>query len=221
MGFAWHELRIDKIGTQVDFYVDDLLIARDTDADVEGNVVLGYGDYFASVSDAPQWSFGLYDNFVVAEITAGIDGDFNDDGAFDCLDVDPLVASIVSGADDPAFDLTADGQVNADDLAAWLVEGGNAEVGGPFLSGDANLDGVVDVSDFNVWNGNKFSATPAFCSGDFNADGSVDVSDFNNWNGNKFQASGRPATVPEPQALLLLVLGVFFIGRTAHRRGRR
>jgi len=28
--------------------------------------------------------------------------------------------------------------------------------------------------------------TPAWCSGDFTADGSIDVSDFNVWNNNKF-----------------------------------
>ncbi len=58
MAFAWHELKIEKVGTQVDFYVDDLLIASDTDADIEGNVMLGYGDYFSSVSDAPSGALG-------------------------------------------------------------------------------------------------------------------------------------------------------------------
>ncbi len=146
-----------------------------------------------------------------------VDGDFNDDGVYNCEDVDPLVAQIVSGANDPSFDLTGDGLVNTNDLAAWLVEGGNAEVGGPFLEGDANLDGSVDVSDFNVWNSNKFEATAAWCLGDFNADGFSDVSDFNLWNSKKFQTSG--GVVPEPAAGWLVLLGV--PGLLRRRGGRR
>ena len=35
--------------------------------------------------------------------------------------------------------------------------------GNPFLEGDANLDGSVDVSDFNAWNGNKFTSSDVVC----------------------------------------------------------
>jgi len=47
----------------------------------------------------------------------------------------------------------------------------------------------VDASDFNVWNGSKFTNTSDWTSGDFNADGVVDASDFNIWNGNKFTSA--------------------------------
>ncbi len=148
-----------------------------------------------------------------------ISGDFNSDGVYDCLDIDPLVADIAAGNDSAAFDLTGDGLVDGADLTAWLIEGGNAEVGGPFLVGDATLDGSVDVSDFNRWNENKFNNTAAWCAGDFNADGSVDVSDFNLWNGNKFKMSGSTAVVPEPQ--LAIVLPLLMAGLFLNRRGRR
>ena len=36
MAFDWHELQIDKIGSQVDFYIDGLLIASDPDAATSG-----------------------------------------------------------------------------------------------------------------------------------------------------------------------------------------
>ena len=35
----------------------------------------------------------------------------------------------------------------------------NLASGNSYLMGDANLDGVVDVSDFNAWNSNKFTST--------------------------------------------------------------
>ncbi len=47
------------------------------------------------------------------------------------------------------------------------------------LPGDANLDGSVDASDFNVWNSNRFRPDAGWCSGDFTSDGAVDVGDFN------------------------------------------
>ncbi|MEM7316345.1 MAG: hypothetical protein AAF497_24700, partial [Planctomycetota bacterium] len=62
---------------------------------------------------------------------------------------------------------------------------------GTFL-GDANLDGAVDVSDFNLWNSNKFQPGVGWAQGDFNGDGVGDVSDFNIWNVNKFRIATRP-----------------------------
>ncbi len=142
------------------------------------------------------------------------DCDFDGDFACDLDDIDALVAAIAGGSTDELFDLTGDGQVNLADLDAWLVQAGaeNLPSGAAYLMADANLDGFVDVSDFNIWNGNKFESTPAWSLGDFNADGSVDVSDFNLWNSNKFTASGGAAVVPEPGSLAPLLLGMFALG---------
>ncbi|MGK0187018.1 MAG: hypothetical protein ACI9R3_002803 [Verrucomicrobiales bacterium] len=68
MAFAWHEVRVDVVGNSASFYVDDLLIAADANADRAGSIMLGYGDYFSSESDAPQWSFGIVDNLRVNSI---------------------------------------------------------------------------------------------------------------------------------------------------------
>ncbi len=89
-----------------------------------------------------------------------------------------LVAQIVSGVDLPTFDLNGDAQVEANDLNLWLARAGAANLpsGNAYLRGDANLDGVVDGSDFIVWNSYKFTSVAAWCSGDFNADGVVDGS---------------------------------------------
>jgi hypothetical protein len=131
--------------------------------------------------------------------------DLNRDDLVDCADVDSLVAAIVANSNDVLFDLTGDAIVNQLDLDEWLRQAGgvNLTSGGAYLYGDANLDGGVDVADFNIWNGNKFTGASGWCSGDFNADGFVDVSDFNLWNVNKFSAADRAVTVPEPSAILL------------------
>ncbi len=120
-----------------------------------------------------------------------VDGDFDSDGDFDCTDIDALVLAISAGNHDLRFDLTADLQVDAADLQQWLVQAGanNLASGAPYLPGDANLDGVVDGSDFNVWNSQKFTAGAGWCGADFNADGVTDGSDFNVWNSNKFSSA--------------------------------
>ena len=182
---------------------------------------------------------GTYDEFCVtgrmiqltAPATQGVDGDFNGDGLWDCEDIDALVAEVVAGTNASAFDLTGDGAVNADDVfdpsSGWLAVGGannpSATGGNPFLSGDANLDGAVDVSDFNIWNGSKFTSVPAWCSGDFNVDGAVDVSDFNAWNSNKFQSSDSLA-VPEPGLHgYFWIIGIFacFVGKQRVKSNER
>ncbi len=148
------------------------------------------------------------DQFVVIAQAAAPNIDFNNDGLIDCADVNALTGAIVNGGDVATFDLNADGMINNADMDIWLADGAAANgFTTPYFRGDANLDGSVDVSDFNVWNGAKFTSVAAFCSGDFNADGTVDVSDFNIWNGNKFQSSGM-AAVPEPGSLLGLLIGV-------------
>ena len=149
----------------------------------------------------------------------GVDGDFNDDSAYDCADVDGLVAIIAAGTNDSTHDLDSDGDVDQADLTAWLAEAGavNTASGNPHLPGDANLDGSVDVGDFNLWNNNNFTNTAAWCSGDFNADGAVDVGDFNIWNNNNFTTSDV-APVPEPTSVVLL--GIALMGMLGFRSRR-
>ena len=170
---------------------------------------------FSYLNGRNNWYWGV-DSIRIGSLTAPM-GDFDGDGDYSCADVDALVAEIAAGSNASTFDLTGDGFVTAADLTAWLAEAGAAELasGNPYLAGDANLDGSVDVGDFNIWNSNKFTGIAAWCSGDFNADGSVDVGDFNIWNSNKFQSSDT-AAVPEPQCLGILALFVVI-----HRCGRR
>ncbi len=155
--------------------------------------------------------------------TSGVSGDFDMNGVYDCDDVNALTTEISQNGNGASFDLTSDGVVDGDDLSSWLAEAGavNNANGGAYLVGDANLDGSVDVSDFNLWNGIKFTTNSNWCDGDFNADGVADVSDFNLWNGNKFQSSDTHA-VPEPSAIMLPgLMGVFVLAASRNRRRSR
>ncbi len=154
-----------------------------------------------------------------------VTGDFNGDGNWDCLDIDALVAAVAAGSTDLAFDMNGDGVVDSADIAdpvgGWLTVGGAnnpaATGGNAFLAGDANLDGNVDVGDFNIWNNAKYTANAAWCGGDFNADGQIDVGDFNVWNISKFLSSS-PATVPEPPIAPWLFLALVPLARRAPSR---
>lgn len=124
-------------------------------------------------------SESLEDRLMLTCSAAAADFDLN--GSLDGNDVDSLVAEIVAGTHDMDFDLTGDSLVNFADLEDWVTNRKGT------LFGDANLDFVVDVSDFNAWNQNKFSQGTGWTGGDFSADGFTDVTDFNVWNSSKFQ----------------------------------
>ena len=134
---------------------------------------------------------GIVRSGEVAYVTSGPSCDFDSNGSCDLNDIDLLITEIAAGTNEGAFDLNGDAVVDTADRDLWLELAGemNLASGNPYLLGDANLDGSVDVSDFNLWNGNKFTGQALWSAGDFSADGSVDVSDFNVWNGNKFQSS--------------------------------
>ena len=96
------------------------------------------------------------------------------------------------------------------------------------LNGDANLDGVVNSTDYLLLLGNYTHATNLWTAGDFNHDGVVNSSDYlellGNWT--KHYAidsgaglvdggatlSGAAAPVPEPGTLVLLLLAALGAG---------
>ena len=106
-------------------------------------------------------------------------GDFNDDGVVDADDVSMLCGALASGSDESNYDLNLDSMVDELDGRTLIVD-----VMG-LIEGDANYDGSVDGSDFNIWNQTKFTSG-CYGDGDFNFDGAIDGSDFNIWNQNKF-----------------------------------
>jgi hypothetical protein len=141
----------------------------------------------------------------------GDGADYNGDDQLDQIDLDVMVRAIASGENRPAFDISGDGRVDADDRDAWLVVAAaqNLPAGQTYAVGDANLDGVVDGLDFAAWNANKFQRLAAWSKGDFTGNGIIDGLDFILWNENK-DFPNTP-NVPEPQTSFLLLMGV--IGR--------
>ena len=112
-----------------------------------------------------------------------ITGDFNADGIVDSLDIDRLCTEIRSASPSTDFDLNSDGILDRDDMDEMVLN-----IIGTYY-GDANLDRVVDISDFNLWNAHKFTTNDGWAEGNFNCDVVVDASDFNVWNLNKFQSA--------------------------------
>ena len=125
------------------------------------------------------------------------DGDFNGDGAFDCLDIDDLVTNIAGQTGDLTYDMNGDGQLTGADIDPWLAAAGAANLpsGNAYLRGDADLNGSVGGEDFILWNDNKFTSNAGWCGGDFDADGAVDGRDFILWNENKFTSSDTQTVV--------------------------
>ncbi len=165
-----------------------------------------------------DWNVTYSNTLVRLQVTglAALLGDFNSDGTLDCADINLLTTAVANGGGGAFFDLTGDGVVDGADIENWVTEQRGT------LMGDANLDGVVDTSDFNVWNGGKFTSSSEWCSGDFNGDGSVDISDFNVWNSNKFRSADSGAsTVPEPTAGLMLLFMAAWLVPLGVRRVRR
>ena len=167
------------------------------------------------------------DHLRLLVVESDTSGDFNRDRQWDCADVNALVEEIATGGQQATFDLNGDAVVDDKDVTWWLAEAGwhNLPSQKPYLWGDATLDGVVDTSDFNAWNANKFASTtdiPGWCQGNFSLDNAVDVSDFNIWNANKFTSADGITMVPEPSAWLLaaacLLLWTRYVTSPSDRR---
>jgi hypothetical protein len=154
------------------------------------------------------------------------DCDFDENLACDVADINLLLSegpidvgvAVVVGSNDQ-FDLTGDGTIDLADLDEWLAQAAPVHgLGSPYKRGDANLDGVVDGTDFNLWNANKFTNNLFWNAGNFNGDAVVDGSDFNLWNGVKFTSSDVTGVVPEGVTSGWIGLMILSCGLKARRR---
>lgn len=153
---------------------------------------------------------------VISPPDTGVHADFNNDGQYNCGDLDSLYTAFDSNS--LSFDLNGDDSVDDADLTQWLADAG-AALGftGPVMKGDSNLDGVVDVLDLNEVGVNWMRDVISWCEGDFDHNGVVDRIDLNDV-GVHWERSVLPAhaaNVPEPTGMTLLGFAlVLFAMRT-------
>lgn len=73
MGFAWRDVIISKTGSTVEWFINGLKIATITGASfTSSNIFLGCWDYFISISDNTNLSFGLFDNLRVERFVTNV-----------------------------------------------------------------------------------------------------------------------------------------------------
>ena len=107
------------------------------------------------------------------EIPIAIDSDG------DGNDLELLQAGIREGSSDPVLDINSDGSVDSDDVTSWLSIVGIADIGQPYVLGDADLDGDVDASDLNSLGIHWRAGDATWIDGDFTGNGSVTALDLN------------------------------------------
>jgi hypothetical protein len=190
------------------------------------------GDYYDMTSDNTGASLAYAATFnggqdvYYLRIDADILCDFDDDRLCTVGDINELLGEgpIAEGVDvtpgvNDQYDLNHDGLIDLEDRDQWLALAGSQNgLMSPYKLGDADLDGVVDGSDFIAWNENRFASTLRWDLANFNGDAVNDGLDFIEWNLNRFTSSDVVA-VPEPtvSVAVLLVLGLIGI-RAAPRQ---
>jgi uncharacterized membrane protein len=89
----------------------------------------------------------------------------------------------------------------------------------PAISGDANLDGKVDINDLTVVLTSYGQSGMVWSQGDFNGDGKVDINDLTIVLTNYGKTAGLSfAAVPEPSAIAILLAGAIGLLAYAWRR---
>lgn len=154
-GLRWNEVEIRKVGNQVDWFVNGvLLVTVDTTPFVSqlggGNISFGHTDINNTSSTefaAMDLLFSLVDNIEVTAITALDNADFDGDSDVDGKDFLAWQRGfgINDGSAQPADgDATGDGNVDGDDLLVW-----QDQFGGTPLS--ANVAAVPEPASLALW----------------------------------------------------------------------
>lgn len=151
--------------------------------------------------------------------SAVVEGDFDGNGVLDANDLDLLAVQQAAFSPDEAYDLTGEGNVDADDRTVWLHD-----LKGTWY-GDADLNGEFDSSDFvTVFTAGKYESGEAagWAEGDWDGDGIFGSSDFvTAFADGGYENGPRAASqaVPEPATGVLWLIG--FAAVAGQRRFRR
>ena len=126
--------------------------------------------------------------------------DFDRSGACDAHDIDLISAEVRAGTNRPYFNLnpTVDSVVDRQDRQIWIEDLTQ------LTPGDANFDGLVNATDFELWNANRFGFDTGWAAGDFDGNGTTDVADFNIWNDHWDRPAANQPAVPEMATIHLL-----------------
>ena len=150
---------------------------------------------------------GTCANYLRMSVTsAALLGDFDENGSLDASDIDLLSGHLVTTPNNRGFDLNNDGTLTNADRVVWVHELSGT------VPGDANLDGMVEFSDFLALS-NQFEQPGGWGEGDFDGSGMVNFTDFLALSANYGHGvKATAAAVPEPSSVCLSIfvaLGLF------------
>ena len=149
---------------------------------------------------------GIITEFTLRPIPEPLRGDFDMDGDLDANDIDLLSLDVHTGGGDLTFDLNDDGLVDQEDRNAWVEN-----VFGTFF-GDADLNKTIELADF-LSLANGFDMPGGWANGDFDGNGTVLFPDFLLLSSNFGKSATAVAAVPEPNAAMLLLVGLVSLVR--------
>ena len=179
------------------------------------------GDVTLPEISPAEWDLSQLNQGIVSITNSAVEKcDFDNSGLCDISDIDAILSAVNRQTNDLQFDMNDDGVLTMDDRDEWLALAGGSLGYGPFLTGDANLDGNVDAIDLMTIGGNWQSVRFGWGNGDFNGDGFVNAMDLNAL-GKNWQASverlAEPTAVPEPMGYLLVFMGIVGLGPVVRR----
>ena len=126
-------------------------------------------------SETTGWIFGL-DNVELSLGASSMTGDLNEDGLCDVGDIDLLTSAVLSGSDDPSFDLNNDGAVSNDDRHTWVKDIKQTYFGDSNLDNEFNTTDLIEVFQSGEYEDN-IAMNSGWRDGDWNGDGEFGTED--------------------------------------------